>query len=233
MPRFTPIYGAFVSRLDEVQLLCRKASKLNSGVHAVRNGPEISALCRGSVVLLSSHIEAYIKELGEHTLDSIYNNRVCRSKLSAPFFYHISKEKLENIRIGSNPEKIATQTRSFLQTDSEMWKTTGHFPNPISAQLFNSGFSNPKFEKIKAYLGRFGYTEFRHDIYHKLGRDANVLISNIDQIVDSRNSIAHGDPNATKTPLELLEMIKTSKSFCRTVDELFATWCALSICKIR
>ena len=69
MARYTKVYGEFTMRLNEVHLLRKKAGALNRGALALRRGPEISALCRGAVVLLSSHIEAYVKELGSGPID--------------------------------------------------------------------------------------------------------------------------------------------------------------------
>lgn len=233
MTRFTPVYSEFVNRLDEISLLRTKAAGLARTKLAIRHGAEISALCRGSVVLLSGHIEAYVKELGEHTLDAIYVNGVCRSKIALPFFYHISREHIQNVRSGSQPETIAGHVRTFVESDSEMWAARGGFPAPIDAQDFNGGFSNPKFDKVKAYLGRFGYRDFRQDFMRRLGRAAQPTITGLDQIVDARNSIAHGDPAATKTPAEVKDMIQLAKLFCRTVDAVFAEWCSDNLCSIR
>lgn len=233
MTRFTPVYSEFVDRLDEINLLRSKAANLARMRLAVRHRAEISALCRGSVVLLSSHIEAYVKELGEHTLDAIYDTGVCRSKIALPFFYHLSRARIENVRSGSQPANIAGHMRSFVERDAPMWAGQGGFPAPIGAQEFNGGFSNPSFDKVKAYLGRFGYESFRQDFMRKLGRAAQPTITGLDQIVDARNSIAHGDPAATKTPAEVKDMIELAKIFCRTVDTLFAEWCSANLCGIR
>ncbi len=75
--------------------------------------------------------------------------------------------------------------RSFVDNDSAMWAARGAFPSPIGAQEFNGGFSNPKFDKIKAYLGRFGYQDFRQDFMRRLGRAAQPTITGLDQIVDT------------------------------------------------
>jgi hypothetical protein len=233
MARYTVVYGDFLDRLDEVNLLRSKAGRLARNKNAVACGAEIQALCRACIVLLSSHIEAYVKELGEHTLDKIYEKEVGRSKIAIQFFYHISKDKIENIKNGSNSEKIARNVHSFVSSDAAIWSTVGKFPVPISATDFNKGFSNPKFDKIKTYLSRFGYSEFRYEFFKTLGSSAQFMIGNLDQIVDTRNAIAHGDPSATKTPKEVEQMIDTAKSFCRYTDSLFSAWCGKNLCKIR
>lgn len=233
MSRHTPIYSEFVARLGEVSILRSRAAALSRGKNAVRHGAEISALCRASVVLLSSHIEAYIKELGEHTVDAIYYKKTCRSRVSPIFFYHISKGRIENIRSGSDPERIAGNIKNFVEVDAKLWESLGEFPVPISASDFNGGFSNPTFDKAKAYFGRFGYSDYKRDFFAKLGRHGQATKNNLDHIVDTRNSIAHGDPNSTKTPEEITEMMNTAKLFCRTTDDIFASWCRKSLCSIR
>ena len=145
----------------------------------------------------------------------------------------MSKDRIENVRSGSDPEKIAGNMRVFFESDSRMWEPIGGFPNPVSASEFNKGFSNPKFDKAKAYFGRFGYLDYRRDFFSQLGRHGQTTINNLDQIVDTRNSIAHGDPNATKTPAEIIDMIKIAKVFCRTTDNIFAKWCGDNLCCIR
>lgn len=233
MTRYTPIYREFSSRIEEVSLLRKKAAKLERSKNSFAHGPEISALCRAAVVLLSSHIEAYIKELGEHTLDTAHRVGVSRNQMAPQFFYYVSKDRIENIRGSSQPDSIARHVQIFFDTDAPFWQTGGPLHGPISSSDFNSGFSNPKFDKVKAYFGRFGYADFRRDFMRLLTRRGPVLETGIDAIVDTRNAIAHGDPSATKTPGEVKEMETTAKEFCRAVDNVFSIWCRNSICKIR
>lgn len=233
MPRYTSVYSDFLERLREVEILRSKASVLERSRHSFRHGNEISALCRGSVVLLSSHIEAYVKELGEHTLDAIYNNGVCRSNLAPQFYYYISKERIEHIRGTSQPNRIADHVFSFLKHEHQYWKREDGLDIPASSDVFNSGFSNPTFSKVKSYFGRFGYDQYKHDFFKTLNRDAITISNKLDQIVDTRNLIAHGDPSATKTPKDVIDMIQTSKIFCRTTDMIFGNWCRDTLCNIR
>lgn len=233
MPRFTPVYGDFSERLKEVGILRRRAAALERSRTSFRHGHEISALCRGAVVLLSSHIEAYVKELGEHTLDSLHSKEVCRSRMAPQFFYHISKVHIEAIRDASQPDGIARHIQAFVDNDARFWENTDPLPAPIPSQVFNKGFSNPTFDKVKAYFGRFGYADFRRDFFREMGREAQTISSNLDQIVDTRNSIAHGDPAATKTPSEIKAMMETSRAFCRATDKVFGNWCRNHLCTIR
>lgn len=233
MSRYTNIYSEFSSRIVEVSILRKKAAKLEKSAGSLAHGAEIRALCRASVVLLSSHVEAYIKELGEHTLDTAHRLAVPRGSLAPQFFYYVSKERIENIRGSVQPDTIARNVQLLFDSDSAFWQGTGPIHGPIASVEFNAGFSNPKFDKVKAYFGRFGYTSFRTDFMRSLKARGSTVETAINAIVDTRNAIAHGDPSATKTPNEVEEMEKLAKEFCRTVDSVFSHWCKSSLCAIR
>jgi len=44
----------------------------------------------------------------------------------------------------------------FLQQDGVYWADVDPFPRPLPADRFNKGFSNPKVDKIHAYLNGSG-----------------------------------------------------------------------------
>jgi hypothetical protein len=116
--RFTSAYSSYVERSDEVLILVRKASQIERSKEAFHRGREIDALCRGSIVLLSSHLEAYVKELGECLLDALFKKAVCRSKLHKPFFYHASRQALDRIRKDTEPQKISEGVFDVVGSES-------------------------------------------------------------------------------------------------------------------
>lgn len=126
MAKFTAVYADFSQRLIEVEVLRRQAVQFERSRQSFRHGPEIKALCRGAVVLLSSHIEGYIKELGEHTLDSLHAKSVCRSKFAPQFFYHISQEAIGPIRDSSKPAVIAQHLQTFVSIEAPFGATSIH-----------------------------------------------------------------------------------------------------------
>lgn len=232
MARYTTAYSSFLTRLDEVEALRRFA------VAKERDDPigmraDISALCRGSVVLLSSHLEAYIKELGELALDSLHSQSVDRTTLTSRFFYYISKHSLDDIKDTSDPDKISDKVFEFIQIEGDFWSRSGAFPDPVPSDQFNKGFSNPAFKKIKAYLNRFGYSDYKRDLVSSLQANFQPTVNMVDHLVDTRNKIAHGDPLATKTPSEVKDMIAIVKRYCSETDSLFATWWKANFCSIR
>jgi hypothetical protein len=232
MARYTTAYSAFVTRLDEVETLQRfAATKERTDPIALRN--EINALCRGSIVLLCGHLEAYVKELGEVALESMTVKNVPRNNVSSRLYYYVSKGLLEDIQNTSDPERVADKVFAFIQSDLAYWSRTGPFPQPIQTARFNMGFANPAFIKIKRYFNRFGYAEYQHDLARRLRADYLPTINMVDHLVDTRNKIAHGDPAASKTPGEVATMMSITRLFCGSTDAVFATWWRTRFCAIR
>jgi hypothetical protein len=232
MARYTSAYSSFVSRMAEVEILrCFAGTKEKSDPINMRS--EINALCRGAVVLLCGHLEAYIRELGEVALNSIHSKAVSRNALALQFYYHISKDILDDLKDTNEPSKIANKLFDFLQSDYSLWGRTGPFPCPIPADRFNKGFSNPAFRKIVSYFNRFGYSDYKKDIAHLLQANYNATVNMVDHLVDTRNKIAHGDPAATKTPADVKNMVTLILVYCRATDITFASWCNRCLCCIR
>lgn len=232
MARYTAAYSSYISRQGEVESL-QKLALHKERQNAVKNAREINALCRGAVVLLSSHVEAYTKEVGEIAIDSLHSKAIPRTTLSSQFFYHVSKQHLDEIRGTTDHGRIADKVFSFLADDQALWSQTGPFPAPLDSDRFNKGFSNPTFKKIQSYFNRFGYAQYRHDLAHLLTGNFLLATNMVDHMVDTRNKIAHGDPMATKTPREILQMMQIVRTFCAATDSVFGSWWKGKFCSIR
>ncbi|MBK8458404.1 MAG: hypothetical protein IPL47_15910 [Phyllobacteriaceae bacterium] len=232
MTRFTESYGSFIERKREVVILANSAAR-QLKLEVREEQFEANAMCRGAVVLLSSHLEAYIKELGELVIDRIYERKVGREKIPVQFYFHISKEKIEAIFDSRDPQKIAAKMFDFIGSEINHWSRDGNFPVQIPASDFNKGFANPAFDKIKKYFNRFGFEGFEAAFKRKQKGNSLIVINTINHLVETRNNIAHGDPLATKTPVKVKDLVDKVTIFCRTTDEIFANWCATEYCAIR
>lgn len=232
MSRYTIAYSSLGFRLKEVKLLQQSAA-LKEKNDPIGVWDEINAFCRAALVLLSAHIEAYIKEVGEVALTQIDTKATIRSHFAPQLYYHISKDRLDEIRDTAEPEKIANKLFTFLNTDLPYWGRNGPFPLPLPADRFNKGFSNPAFGKICSYFNRFGYSDYKRDLARLLAGQYTATVNMVNHIVDTRNKIAHGDLTATKTPTDLRDMISIVRTYCKATDEVFAVWCKKNLCSIR
>lgn len=232
MPRYSAPYSSLVDRLVEVETILSIAKGFERK-DAMLHAKKINALCRGAIVLLSSHIEGYIKELGELTLDRIHSRGICRSRVSQMVAFYVSRDRLYEIKDTSDTIKLAEKVVDFFDTEFEFWKQKGPYPVPLPEDLFNKSFASPSFDKISSYVGRFGYSAFKHDIAKSLKAEFQTSKNMIDHIVDVRNKIAHGDSSISKTPGDLFTAMEIVRKFCRIVDDLFASWCRKNLCSIR
>jgi hypothetical protein len=232
MPRYTGAYSSLVNRLTEIELLERKARLLERR-DAVKNRGEINALCRAAVVLLSSHVEGYIKDLGEIAIDALVAKQVDRSKIDDTFFFHLSQNTFRSIKDSDDHGKLSKALFSFLHVDAIHWSKEGPFSVPLPADNFSKGFSNPLPDKIKAYFGRFGYRTYMHDLMRRMKSNFRPTVNAIEHMVDTRNKIAHGDVVAVKTPKEVGDLRNHVQKFCIETDMVFATWFKSQYCSIR
>lgn len=213
-------------------LLVKSARKLERA-DAVAHTDEISALCRAAIVLQCSHLEGYIKDLGEIAIARLYERSVARSKLSSSFFYFLSKDHFDEIRETADHGKLADKVFSFVDRDGELWSFDGPFPGQISYDRFSKGFASPSEKKIASFLGRFGATNFKRDLMRCLANDYPATSNMVSDMVTTRNNIAHGDATSSKTPGDVLVMIGFIKRYVAATDDVFASWCSANLCSIR
>jgi len=122
LPRYTPAYSSLITRLTEVERLAKKARELER-TDPFSNTPLINGLCRGGAVLLSSHIEGYTKEVGEITLSRIFEQQVCRSRVTKVVSYYASQDLIEGIKNTSDREKIAEKIVELISRDLTLWES--------------------------------------------------------------------------------------------------------------
>jgi RiboL-PSP-HEPN len=232
MARFTAAYANLIAGINETESTRRLADELQLR-DPLRHTKEIDALCRASVVLLCSHIEGYVKGLGELLIDRMHSSGMDRRKLPRQFFHYVSQDYIRQIKETDDRAKIAGHIFNFIDRDGSIWAETGSLPCTIDTEIFNTGFSTPKYDKICKYFTRFGLTTYSQELGRMQAADHRRICNAIDHVVDTRNKIAHGDIGVTKTPVELAEMISCVRDFCRNTDSVVGRLCRQQLCSIR
>ena len=194
---------------------------------------KINSLCRGGVVLLSSHIEGYIEEIGQIALERIFVRTVPKAKLGNVFKYHLSKDLIRDIKGTEDQEKIVSKLQNLFLRDGHIWDFTLIFTNQLSYERFIDGFSNPTHDRIKSFFNRFGYKNFEGDLAHRLQRNFPICKNMIDQVIRLRNDIAHGNFFAPVTPNDIGIMVVLTKLYCRETDCVVGDWFKSIDCPIR
>ena len=224
MTRFSPVYSSLIVRLEEVKRLTSLAEVSGRGKATSANMATVDALCRGGIVLMSSHLEGYVKGLAERGIEMIAKNNVPKATLESEFRYHLSRDLIEEIQQSIHPDSISSRIEAFLERDMLIWNSDAAFVSPLPHDAFISGIAAPNHDNIKKLFRRFGYSSFEGDLGKNLKGDLPACRNMVNQIVDRRNKIAHGDPIIGATPQDLRDMQKWLLKYCRTTDKVVCDW---------
>ncbi len=233
MPRYTAAYSNFIRRLTEVETLLSRAQDASRQRATPNNISFVNALCRSGVVLLSSHIEGYIKDVGEIAIERIALRQLPKSKLAGSFRYHLSHDLISEIKDTKDPSQIAVKVDTLFERDGHIWGTDPKFSGSLPASLFLANFATPTHEHIKKFFNRFEYERYTGDLAGRLTVNYQPCLNMVDQVVNQRNAIAHGDMVMTGTPTDLDQMIVLVKQYCRETDHVVGNWFSAQRCTIR
>lgn len=235
--RYSRAYNTSLQRMGEVQALNDLAKdKGQEMVFPISGKSIVNSLCRANVVLLSSHLEGYIEDLAELMLQCISKQNLRKDKLTDGFRYYLSKDLLDRLCGTNEPEKIAKIVEYLFKRDNHIWLGNVTFSSELNTQKFISGFSNPRFGTIRKFMTRFGYTSFQHDVKTLLRSNYQPCENMINNIVDRRNKIAHGDiDNMTiPTPKDIEDMLNLVGKFFEATDTAVGDWFEKELgCSIR
>jgi len=233
MARYSSAYSDLTIRLDEVGRITNEAKKKEALKPLGSQASLVSALCRGGIVLLSSHIEGYISDLNELILERIVKKKVSITKLSPRFGYYHSRDILDEISNTSDPKKISKKLKLLYSRDSFVWDDEDIFLEPLDDERFMRGFSTPKPGYIYTLFNRYGYSNLRGEIASVLASQFNFHQANVETTVHLRNQIAHGDHSLTQTPADLKRLMESTKIYCREIDNSVCRWFANINCSLR
>lgn len=233
MPRYTAAYQGFLQRLPEIEALNRLARQHSVKLGSKRDAETVNALCRASIVLLSSHLEGYVENLAEVILQRIFQRTLSKQKLAPRFLYYFSKDILDELYGTRDPDKMAGKVKVLFQRDIDIWSTNDTFEAELPSDRFIADFSNPSFKKIKRFVARFGYSDYQHDLGYLLRANYQPCVNMVDNVIDQRNKIAHGDAVATAVPLDVANMLRLVRLFCRATDDVVGNWFRNEGCIIR
>lgn len=233
MARYSPAYSALARRMEEIDEIVSMARSIERMPVIPRNMTRVNALCRGGIVLLCSHLEGYIEDLGTLAIDRIGKRQVPKNALSEGFRYHLSRDLVTGIFGTDNPNDRASRVLAFLKRDQHIWDSSHTFSHPLPVNSIIGRFSTPNHARIGHFFNRFGYTQFRVDLERTLKSQFHPCRNMVDHIVDQRNKIAHGDYSTAGTPGELDEMCRLARLYCRTTDHIVGNWFKAVGCPIR
>ena len=161
MARYSSAYSGLIRRIDEIQAIISIARGISRVSSTQPNPFRVNALCRGGIVLLCSHVEGYVEDLGALAINSLAKKNLPKTSMSLAFRYHLSRDLIDDINSTTDPESIASKVVNFLARDGHIWDATPHFTDQLPVETFVRNFATPRHDNIRRFFGRFGYQDFQ------------------------------------------------------------------------
>ena len=233
MSRYTEAYSRFLKRLSEVETLLRLARDTSRTLPVLAALPVTGPLCRSGVVLLCSHVEGFVEDIGKKAIEEISARSLPKARLGPRFRYHLSRDIIRKIKDSTDPADVASGIEQLLARDGHIWDTSINFRSPLLDEIFIGDFVNPTHKRIRKFFDRFGYSRYENDLAAQLAANFMACTNMVDQVVHQRNQIAHGDTTTIGTPNDLAQMIDLVKMYGRAMDFVVAGWFRAQGCPIR
>jgi len=177
--------------------------------------PEITrAVLRSAVVLLSSHLEGYLRSVTTEVVEEINNSTVDPRLLEERLRLQHSRVAITDV-IERKWENRAKALEGFIRSEGWLWG--GENRQPLSAESLLSWMKTPKPDRIVRLYRLWGIK----DIITRITRTDHTRRDfrlHLETLVDKRNNIAHGDFATEATTADIRLYRGAVSNFCERAD---------------
>ncbi|WP_346354990.1 MAE_28990/MAE_18760 family HEPN-like nuclease [Azotosporobacter soli] len=186
----------------------------------LRNLSALKPIYRGAIVLLYSHLEGYIEDVIEESVE--YLNRACIKSNQLPGRLKIAncEKVIAEISATTDPVKKEQLIEALIINNYPFWSDGELPPAKLEADFLTSDFANPSPRKIEKLLKKMGIEKIFSEMFN-LGfnkRRVGTLSTKIEALAEIRHDIAHGNFATACTDDDLIDYLKSVKLFCRCLD---------------
>jgi len=168
-------------------------------VHGISTDPDVDrAVVRACIVLLTSHLEGYLKSVNEEAVAYINGLAVTGDRLPRSLRLKHSSDVID-VLAGTQWDRRADGLTAFIAGDAPLWNNG---TVRLEAGRLMVGFKTPKPKAIVTYFERWGTDDIFSAITRSPARRSHYWLR-IQSLADKRNNIAHGDASETATPKDV------------------------------
>jgi RiboL-PSP-HEPN len=214
-------------RLAEVRAL----AGLDPSRSADESQPKISnAVNRACILLLSAHLEGFLEDLVQDALDYIVSVASPVERLPLALRALHAEKHLREIEPIKDRNIRAPRIQKLFMDEAALW-TVGSVVQAamIKPAVVRAEMSNPGSAEIKSFLR---YLDVDIEEFLKLNGEIHLL-GRVNGLVLRRNQVAHGEVNATATPVDVDGYISVVADLCRHIEDAVAAavrrLCQLSV----
>jgi hypothetical protein len=210
--------AALLIGLAEVEALQRANPSPQQGSGLKR--PEVvRAIGRSEIVLLSGHFERYIRALNEEAVDVICSSGVFSESLTERLKLEHSRHVIESIYLIAW-ERRARALTDYSAQESRLWSAHAQVTTLDASRLL-TWMKAPTAKNVIRAFQLWGISDIFKAITRKSVNYARLRLR-LDELVEKRNNIAHGDFTVEATYLDVMQYMAAVRTFCTSSDKCLA-----------
>ena len=176
------------------------------------------AVGRARVVLLSSHFERYLRAVNEEAISFLNGVGVPSGSLPELLRLLHSKGPIDELA-ETQWDRRRIQLDAFAEGDAWLWTAGG--TGVLTHARILEWMKAPKPDSLVRYYRYWGI----RDVFNAITRtphNRNRLWLGVQELVDKRNNIAHGDFTAYATPVDVRRYVDSVVTFCDRADRVLS-----------
>jgi hypothetical protein len=171
---------------------------------------------RASVVLLSSHWERYFRAVNEEAV--AWLNSVGCSAAQLPLNLRLQHTRKEVDELGTMDwTRRENRLLDFASQEATLWTSSGTTGNLQHHRLL-TWMKSPKPSEVIKFYELYDLNKIFHTVTRKPST-RGALFLNINELVEKRNFIAHGDATTQAPPTDITRYLGSVSSFAIAADK--------------
>lgn len=204
--------------LQEVGAL-QRANPSPSATAPFRRPDVTRAIGRAQVVLLSSHFERYIYEINEEAVEFLLHAKIQVGRIPLELRLLHSRQSTDRL-VDMSWERREEALRDFSASEAKLWDDANALEVFDHARLME-WMKAPTSDRVQRYFRQWGIPDIFTSITRTQSNRGDLWLR-INDLVDKRNNIAHGDLTVQATHLDISRYLGTVRKFTSRCDRRFA-----------
>jgi len=173
------------------------------------------AIGRAEVVLLSGHLERYVYSIYEEIIDSLTSRSTLTRHLPAEIRLLQSRPPIDELAI-TQWDRREKLLRQHLGSIHDLWDDQKGV-NTLTAETLLAWMKSPSPKSLVRAFRAWGIQDVFIAITRSATHRARIRLK-IQELVDKRNNIAHGDLTVEATHLDVRSYQRAVREFCERTD---------------